>query len=140
VKPLNVLVSAHNVAKLSDVGLTKRLEATLTRPGGWTPAYAAPEILARSGANEKSDIFSFGLMVWQVRSAAHARSCWVRRGVPSVLPHSRDVSAPLPVCNRSTRGARRPRLSLAMWTRPGQSPQSYEVLTRNLAVTPALLL
>jgi serine/threonine protein kinase len=55
------------VAKLSDVGLTKRLEATLTRPGGWTPAYAAPEILARSGANEKSDIFSFGLMVWQVQ-------------------------------------------------------------------------
>mmetsp|Transcript_11069 Transcript_11069/g.36167 ORF Transcript_11069/g.36167 Transcript_11069/m.36167 type:complete len:174 (+) Transcript_11069:331-852(+) len=66
VKPLNILVSAHNVAKLSDVGLTKKLNNTLTRPGGWTPAYAAPEILARQGANETSDIYSFGLVVWQV--------------------------------------------------------------------------
>ena len=28
--------------------------------------YAAPEILNRQGANEKSDIYSFGLMVWEV--------------------------------------------------------------------------
>ena len=66
IKPLNVLINEDNTAKLADVGLAKRLTATVTKPGGWTPAYAAPEILNREGANQKSDIFSFGLMIWQV--------------------------------------------------------------------------
>ncbi|EOD39353.1 hypothetical protein EMIHUDRAFT_54443, partial [Emiliania huxleyi CCMP1516] len=66
IKPLNVLINEHNTAKLADVGLAKRLTTTVTKPGGWTPAYAAPEILNREGANQKSDIFSFGLMIWQV--------------------------------------------------------------------------
>ena len=66
IKPLNVLVSEDNVGKLADVGLTRRMEHSVTRPQGWTPMYAAPEILMRQGANEKSDIYSFGLIVWEV--------------------------------------------------------------------------
>ena len=66
IKPLNVLVSSDNVGKLADVGLTRRMEHSVTRPQGWTPMYAAPEILMRQGANEKSDIYSFGLIVWEV--------------------------------------------------------------------------
>ena len=67
IKPGNILISADGVAKLSDVGLAKRLTATVTTSwGGCTPCYAAPEILLRRGANEKSDIYSFGLMIWQM--------------------------------------------------------------------------
>ena len=61
IKPLNVLVSADNTGKLADVGLTRQMMATLTMPQGWTPNYAAPEVLQRLGANEKSDVYSFGV-------------------------------------------------------------------------------
>ena len=60
IKPLNVLISADNTAKLADVGLTRQMMSTVTMPQGWTPNYAAPEVLQRIGANEKSDIYSFG--------------------------------------------------------------------------------
>ena len=60
IKPLNVLISADNTGKLADVGLTRQMMATVTVPQGWTPNYAAPEVLQRLGANEKSDIYSFG--------------------------------------------------------------------------------
>ena len=60
IKPLNVLISADNTGKLADVGLTRQMMATVTMPQGWTPSYAAPEVLQRLGANEKSDIYSFG--------------------------------------------------------------------------------
>ena len=60
IKPLNVLISADNTGKLADVGLTRQMMATVTIPKGWTPNYAAPEVLQRLGANEKSDIYSFG--------------------------------------------------------------------------------
>ena len=60
IKPLNVLISADNTGKLADVGLTRQMMATVTMPQGWTPNYAAPEVLQRLGANEKSDIYSFG--------------------------------------------------------------------------------
>ena len=66
IKPLNVLVSSDNLGKLADVGLTRRMEHSITNPKGHTPAYAAPEIPMRLGANEKSDIYSFGVMVWEV--------------------------------------------------------------------------
>ena len=60
---------------LRDVGLAKQLIATVTQPGGWTPAYAAPEVLMRRGANEKSDIYSFGLMIWQVYTTRQPTLC-----------------------------------------------------------------
>ena len=60
IKPLNVLISADNTGKLADVGLTRQMMATVTMPQGWTPNYAAPEVLQRLGANEKADIYSFG--------------------------------------------------------------------------------
>ena len=44
IKPLNVLVSSANVAKLADVGLTRRMLKTMTGPMGFTPGYAAPEV------------------------------------------------------------------------------------------------
>jgi len=68
IKPLNVLVSADNLGKLADVGLTRRMEHTVTSPAGYTFVYAAPEIKNGRKANEKSDIYSFGVMIWEVVS------------------------------------------------------------------------
>ena len=93
VKPLNVLVNADNQGKLADVGLTKRLMQTVTVPQGWTPTYAAPEVLLRRGAGLPSDIYSFGVMIWQVHvhTASTSRTCFAllccaRCAPPDCLP------------------------------------------------------
>ena len=66
IKPLNILVSADNVGKLCDFGLTKPMRQTVTSPAGMTAMYAAPEVLSGRGGGEKSDVFSFGVSVLEV--------------------------------------------------------------------------
>ena len=66
IKPLNILVSADNVGKLCDFGLTKPMRQTDTSPAGMTATYAAPEVLSGRGGGEKSDVFSFGVSVLEV--------------------------------------------------------------------------
>lgn len=68
VKTSNILVSKDNVAKLSDVGLSKVLVTTHTNPSGWTLAYAAPEILEGRGGSPKSDVYSFGVVLCVIYS------------------------------------------------------------------------
>eukprot|EP00966_Prymnesium_polylepis_P196342 4550366-Prymnesium_polylepis.1 len=85
IKPLNVLVSSDNVGKLADVGLARRMEHTVTSPAGCTFTYAAPEIKNGRKANEKSDIYSFGVMIWEVftgRKPSRYDGCDVDAGWP----------------------------------------------------------
>jgi eukaryotic-like serine/threonine-protein kinase len=70
-KPDNVLLltsGGTEVAKLSDFGIAKITDAppltTVSQVFG-TPGYIAPENLMASGADEKSDLYSFGVMLYQ---------------------------------------------------------------------------
>jgi Ca-activated chloride channel family protein len=68
IKPANVLLSASGEAKLADFGIAKSAEATgLTRPGEivGTLAYTAPECLDGHPATPASDIWSFGVMLYE---------------------------------------------------------------------------
>jgi serine/threonine protein kinase len=62
-KTLNILVSADNVAKLADVGLAQTIGISAIQPEGMTRWYAAPEIITGFGGTNKSDIFSFGVVL-----------------------------------------------------------------------------
>ncbi len=78
IKPGNVLMSKSGYAKLADFGLAKVLEphsedgstltAGLTRPGIilGTPAYLAPEQVEGKPADPRSDVFSFGVMLYEL--------------------------------------------------------------------------
>jgi serine/threonine protein kinase len=93
IKPANILITKHGSLKISDFGLSLAAEAawrgadgkigslatgegdgnfsfSLIQSGGkracGTPGYIAPEVLRCEGADVRSDIYSFGLVLWQM--------------------------------------------------------------------------
>jgi hypothetical protein len=67
VKPTNVLLTADlATAKLADLGLARANMQSRVSVHGCTPAYAAPEVMMRRRVNEKADIFSFGIVVYEL--------------------------------------------------------------------------
>jgi eukaryotic-like serine/threonine-protein kinase len=78
-KPSNVLVDAGGSVKLLDFGVAKLLStgadegATVTlEDGRWlTPEYAAPEQLAGGDITTASDVFSLGVLLYQLLAGCH---------------------------------------------------------------------
>lgn len=67
-KPMNVLMESPYKVRISDFGLTKKIfDKAHTMLG--TPAYMAPEILANDSYNNKVDIYSAGLMMFEILNA-----------------------------------------------------------------------
>ena len=72
VKPGNVMVTADFKAKLMDFGIAKREDASLTQTGTFlgTPSYASPEQIKDGVATGQSDVFSFGVLVFELLSGS----------------------------------------------------------------------
>jgi serine/threonine protein kinase len=77
IKPSNIMVSLEEggatVAKIIDLGLAKAVnepgsQTAISVPGGFagTPEFASPEQFAGVGVDIRSDLFSFGVTLWQM--------------------------------------------------------------------------
>jgi len=68
IKPANLHVDASKVAKLIDFGIARLKESNLTQTGQTigTPRYMAPEQVMGKGVTSASDIYAFGVMLYEM--------------------------------------------------------------------------
>jgi hypothetical protein len=77
IKPSNIMVSSEEggevIAKIIDLGLAKGLseaspESAISVPGGFagTPEFASPEQFAGVGVDIRSDLYSLGVVLWEM--------------------------------------------------------------------------
>ena len=77
-KPGNVLLDHRERAKVTDFGLSKSADLA-THTGGATSAggaagtttFMAPELLLDNEFSEKGDVYSFGIVMWEVLICSH---------------------------------------------------------------------
>ncbi|CAI4226166.1 unnamed protein product [Auanema sp. JU1783] len=65
-KPANILVNTNGFIKISDFGVSKHVEHSVARTFVGTKAYMAPERLNGGVYKVESDIWSFGLTIWEM--------------------------------------------------------------------------
>lgn len=67
-KSSNVLIAADGTAKISDVGLAALISRSylsqMAPAGTW--AWVAPEVILGGRVTHKADIFSFGVVLWEI--------------------------------------------------------------------------
>jgi len=68
IKPGNVMVTAEGTVKVVDFGIARVLETSKTQTGTLigTFAYMAPEVFDGAHASERSDIWSFGVLLYEL--------------------------------------------------------------------------
>jgi serine/threonine-protein kinase len=77
-KPGNILVTTNRTVKLLDFGIAKmvtesdnHLETTLTQSPAMTLKYASPEQVRREAISTASDIYSLGVVLYELLCGAH---------------------------------------------------------------------
>lgn len=75
-KPTNILLDKHNISRnamgepvVTDFSMLKLLEATAGTISGWqidTLLYISPEQIMGAPANERSDLYSLGIMLYEI--------------------------------------------------------------------------
>eukprot|EP01087_Luapelamoeba_hula_P010598 TRINITY_DN2811_c0_g1_i2.p1 TRINITY_DN2811_c0_g1~~TRINITY_DN2811_c0_g1_i2.p1 ORF type:complete len:711 (-),score=170.90 TRINITY_DN2811_c0_g1_i2:53-2185(-) len=65
-KPQNVLVDKNWVVKVADFGLSKVKQKDKSQGTTGSPIYMAPEVLSDKPYDEKADVYSFGILLWEL--------------------------------------------------------------------------
>ncbi len=73
IKPANVLIASDGMPRLTDFGIAHTLDSDITQTGTavGTAAYMSPELLQGDPADPRSDIWSFGIMLFEMLAGSH---------------------------------------------------------------------
>ncbi len=98
VKPENVLLADNGSIKIADFGLARAV-STSTNTGTLvgTVAYLAPELVTGTGADERSDVYSAGIMLYEMLTGVQPFTGTVPIQVAFQHVHS-TVPAPSEIC------------------------------------------
>ena len=66
IKPQNILLSKNNILKIIDFGLSKTFTVDMMDTICGSPLYMAPEIIMNKQYTIKSDIWSFGIIIYEM--------------------------------------------------------------------------
>lgn len=88
-KPTNLLIDLQGRLQITDFGISSSIGETGRAQGG-TPAYMAPELFAGRPANVRSDIYSLGLVLYEV---ATGKPLFTARKVRDLLKAERRPEA-----------------------------------------------
>ncbi|KAH9791331.1 protein kinase domain-containing protein [Citrus sinensis] len=125
-KSANCLVNKHWTVKICDFGLSRIITDSPMRDSSsaGTPEWMAPELIRNEPFTEKCDIFSLGVIMWEL--------CTLNRPWEGVLPE-RVVYA---VANEGSRleipEGPLGRLIADCWAEPQERPSCEEILSRLL--------
>ena len=91
-KPANIMIDGHGQLIIMDFGLAAladEIEGAEIRNG--TPAYMAPEQIAGKEVTERSDIYSLGLVLYEMFTGKRAFETRDRSTVPSAASVIKDI-------------------------------------------------
>jgi serine/threonine-protein kinase len=93
VKPANVMINHDDVVKILDFGIAHVADSSLTQIGTMmgTPNYMSPEQVAGRGVDRRSDIFSVGLVFYELLSYRQAFSGETLHHVLTAIVHHDPV-------------------------------------------------
>jgi serine/threonine-protein kinase len=126
-KPANVMIDGRGQVLIMDFGLAAiadQVEGAEVRNG--TPAYMAPEQLTGREVTERSDIYSLGLVLYEMFTGKRAFETRDRSAVPSAASVIKDVD---PAVERviakclDPDAAKRPQSALAVETQSSVVPE-----------------
>ncbi len=86
IKPANILIAADSSAKIADFGIARPKDSSLTVAGTLmgTPNYMAPEQVTGQPATERSDLFSLGIVLFEMFTG---QKPFVGSDIPTILNH-----------------------------------------------------
>ncbi|GMQ31057.1 serine/threonine-protein kinase [Algoriphagus confluentis] len=70
-KPQNIIVNEEGQVKLLDFGVSQMLDESQEQEGSFTLAYASPEQIERNHPNTVSDIYSLGVVLFELLTEHH---------------------------------------------------------------------
>ncbi|MFO1496505.1 MAG: serine/threonine-protein kinase [Lysobacterales bacterium] len=138
-KPGNVLVDQHGAPKLVDFGIARALDGAPAHTAiSFTPEYAAPEQLGSEAPTALSDLYSFGVVLYELLTgdlpytpAQHEIWSWAQ-AIQTQEPVRPSLRASDPARQRALRGDLDAVLLKALDKDPARRYQSAQALAEEL--------